>query len=281
MLSRLRITPETWVVTDSAPLGFWLLRAHGHEDVRMLMGPRGQWAQVGHEWSTDAPAVAESAHPPVVANDDLSVSREAVRGAARARRACRARVRRRAVLALGGHGGCRPDQSRPGRCQRSDRLAARRGWDAERCRRVAGGTIAMAVALGDDPGAIAPGWRPPVAVLPRLGRAGRRLARSAGRDAGPVLLRRQSCLPPCWPAACYLRRSAPASQFRAVRMLAEVDRSRAAREKNVTGQGDALGARGPSVPAALELGAQVEQVGIAGLNGQPRVGGRYGSHSSG
>jgi hypothetical protein len=64
-------------------------------------------------------------------------------------------------------------------------------------------------------------------------------------------------------------------------MLAEVDRSRAAREKNVTGQGDALGARGPSVPAALELGAQVEQVGIAGLNGQPGVRGRYGSHSSG
>jgi thiosulfate/3-mercaptopyruvate sulfurtransferase len=41
-LSRSGITPETCVVTYgySAPLGFWLLRAHGHEDVRMLMGPR-------------------------------------------------------------------------------------------------------------------------------------------------------------------------------------------------------------------------------------------------
>jgi thiosulfate/3-mercaptopyruvate sulfurtransferase len=65
----------------SAPLGFWLLRAHGHEDVRMLMGPREQWVQLGHEWSTDAPAVAESAHPPVVANDGLLASREAVQSA--------------------------------------------------------------------------------------------------------------------------------------------------------------------------------------------------------
>jgi thiosulfate/3-mercaptopyruvate sulfurtransferase len=83
LLSRSGITPEMCVVTYgySAPLGFWLLRAHGHEDVRMLMGPRDQWAQMGHEWSTDAPAVAESAHPPVVANDDLLASREAVQSA--------------------------------------------------------------------------------------------------------------------------------------------------------------------------------------------------------
>jgi len=65
----------------SAPLGFWLLRAHGHEDVRMLMGPRDQWAQMGRPWSTDVPAVAESAHPPVLADDDLLASREAVMSA--------------------------------------------------------------------------------------------------------------------------------------------------------------------------------------------------------
>jgi thiosulfate/3-mercaptopyruvate sulfurtransferase len=83
LLSRSGITPETCVVTYgySAPLGFWLLRAHGQEDVRMLMGPREQWAQMGHEWSTDAPAAAESAHPPVLANDDLLASREAVESA--------------------------------------------------------------------------------------------------------------------------------------------------------------------------------------------------------
>jgi thiosulfate/3-mercaptopyruvate sulfurtransferase len=83
LLSRSGITPETCVVTYgySAPLGFWLLRTHGHEDVRMLMGQRDQWARTGHEWSTDVPAVAESAHPPVVANDDLLASREAVQSA--------------------------------------------------------------------------------------------------------------------------------------------------------------------------------------------------------
>src|SRR5260370_36313207 len=83
LLSRSGITPETCVVTYgySAPLGFWLLRAHGHGDVRMLMGPREQWARRGHEWSTQSPAVAGSAHPPVVANDDLLASREAVQSA--------------------------------------------------------------------------------------------------------------------------------------------------------------------------------------------------------
>jgi thiosulfate/3-mercaptopyruvate sulfurtransferase len=83
LLSRSGITPETCVVTYgySAPLGFWLLRAHGHEDVRMLVGSREQWAQMGHEWSTQTPAVAESAHPPVVASDDLLASREAVQSA--------------------------------------------------------------------------------------------------------------------------------------------------------------------------------------------------------
>jgi thiosulfate/3-mercaptopyruvate sulfurtransferase len=83
LLTRSGITPDTCVVTYgySAPLGFWLLRAHGHADVRMLMGPREQWAQMGHSWSTDVPAVAESAHPPVVANDNLLASREAVQSA--------------------------------------------------------------------------------------------------------------------------------------------------------------------------------------------------------
>ena len=83
LLSRSGIAPETCVVTYgySAPLGFWLLRAHGHEDVRMLMGPREQWATMGHEWSTKAPAAAETSHPPEIANDDLLASREAVQSA--------------------------------------------------------------------------------------------------------------------------------------------------------------------------------------------------------
>ena len=83
LLTRSGITPDTCVVTYgySAPLGFWLLQAHGHEDVRMLMGPREQWAQMGHEWSTDVPSLLEGAHPAVDANADLLASREAVQSA--------------------------------------------------------------------------------------------------------------------------------------------------------------------------------------------------------
>jgi thiosulfate/3-mercaptopyruvate sulfurtransferase len=50
LLTRSGITPATCVVTYgySAPLGFWLLRAHGHEDVRMLMAR----ATSGRKWDT-------------------------------------------------------------------------------------------------------------------------------------------------------------------------------------------------------------------------------------
>ena len=83
LLSRSAISPDTSVVVYgySAPLGFWLLRAHGHDDVRMLMGPRDQWAQAGHEWSADVPALTDSAHPPLVADAGLIASRDAVQDA--------------------------------------------------------------------------------------------------------------------------------------------------------------------------------------------------------
>jgi thiosulfate/3-mercaptopyruvate sulfurtransferase len=83
LLSRSGISPETRVVVYgySAPLGFWLLSAHGHENVRMLMGSRDQWAQAGHDWSTDVPDLAETAYPPMVMNSDLLASREAVQDA--------------------------------------------------------------------------------------------------------------------------------------------------------------------------------------------------------
>jgi thiosulfate/3-mercaptopyruvate sulfurtransferase len=83
LLSRSGVLPKTRVVFYGygAPLGFWLLSAHGHEDVRILMGRRDQWAQAGHEWSTDVPEAAQSAYPALVVNDDLLASREAVREA--------------------------------------------------------------------------------------------------------------------------------------------------------------------------------------------------------
>jgi thiosulfate/3-mercaptopyruvate sulfurtransferase len=83
LLSRSGISPDTRVVVYGygAPLGFWLLSAHGHEDVRILMGPRDQWVQAGHEWSTDAPEPAQSPYPDVVVNADLLASRNTVQDA--------------------------------------------------------------------------------------------------------------------------------------------------------------------------------------------------------
>lgn len=83
LFSRSGISPQTCVVVYgySAPLGFWLLKAHGHGDVRILMGARDQWAQAGHEWSTDAPEPAERAHPPMEADAALLASRQAVQAA--------------------------------------------------------------------------------------------------------------------------------------------------------------------------------------------------------
>jgi thiosulfate/3-mercaptopyruvate sulfurtransferase len=83
LLSRSGVTPETTVVVYGygAPLGFWLLKAHGHEDVRMLMGPREQWAQAGREWSKEVPELAESAYPHGVDNADLLATRQAVEAA--------------------------------------------------------------------------------------------------------------------------------------------------------------------------------------------------------
>ena len=83
LLSRSGISPQTTVVVYgySAPLGFWLLKAHGHEDVRILMGVRDQWTQAGNEWSTDAPEAATSAHPGVAEKAGLLAERAAVEDA--------------------------------------------------------------------------------------------------------------------------------------------------------------------------------------------------------
>ena len=87
LMGRLGATPDTTLILYGdmrnwfAAFAFWTFKIYGHEDVRMLMGPRDQWAQMGHEWSTDTPAVADSGYPPVVANDDLLATREAVQRA--------------------------------------------------------------------------------------------------------------------------------------------------------------------------------------------------------
>jgi thiosulfate/3-mercaptopyruvate sulfurtransferase len=83
LFSRSGIAPETCAVVYgySAPLGFWLLNTHGHENVRILIGPREQWAQAGHQWSTGPSEPNESAHPALVANADWLASRQDVEDA--------------------------------------------------------------------------------------------------------------------------------------------------------------------------------------------------------
>jgi thiosulfate/3-mercaptopyruvate sulfurtransferase len=83
LLSGSGISPDTCVVTYgyAAPLGFWLLKAHGHDDVRTLIGKRDQWEQAGREWSTDVPQPPVQARPPVTEDPRLLASREEVQAA--------------------------------------------------------------------------------------------------------------------------------------------------------------------------------------------------------
>jgi len=83
LLSRSGITPETTVVFYgyAAPLGFWLMKAHGHGDVRMLTGSRDQWLEVGQPWSADVPRLNESAYPLPRQDAGILASRGAVEAA--------------------------------------------------------------------------------------------------------------------------------------------------------------------------------------------------------
>jgi thiosulfate/3-mercaptopyruvate sulfurtransferase len=64
-----------------AALGLWLMKARGHRDVRMLVGPRELWDQVGGEWSEEAPEVEEGSYALPPEDPDLSASRKDVEAA--------------------------------------------------------------------------------------------------------------------------------------------------------------------------------------------------------
>jgi thiosulfate/3-mercaptopyruvate sulfurtransferase len=65
LLSRSGVAPETALVFYGygAALGFWLMKAHGHREIRMLAGSREQWRENGGHWSTQVPEPAESSCP--------------------------------------------------------------------------------------------------------------------------------------------------------------------------------------------------------------------------
>lgn len=79
LLERSGVGPETTVVFYGygAHLGYWLLTAHGHRDVRLLDGPREQWLELG-DWSVDASEYAAMSYPLPPPDERLFVSRETV-----------------------------------------------------------------------------------------------------------------------------------------------------------------------------------------------------------
>lgn len=80
LLSRSGVAAETTVVFYGygAHLGFWLMRSHGHDDVRLMDGPREQWLEAGRRWSLDAPEPAPASYPTLLCDPRLCRSREAV-----------------------------------------------------------------------------------------------------------------------------------------------------------------------------------------------------------
>ena len=78
LLSRSGVSRETTVVFYGygAHLGYWLLESHGHEDTRLLDGPREQWLELGESWSLDEPAPAPTSYRLGPPDRRVSASRE-------------------------------------------------------------------------------------------------------------------------------------------------------------------------------------------------------------
>lgn len=80
LLSRGGLTRETTIVFYGYGqyLGFWLMKSHGHERVRVMDGGRDRWARAGHPWSTEVPAPGSSLYPLSDVRPAIAASREAV-----------------------------------------------------------------------------------------------------------------------------------------------------------------------------------------------------------
>jgi thiosulfate/3-mercaptopyruvate sulfurtransferase len=78
VLSKSGITPETTVVFYGyAPyLGFWLTARHGHEQIRLMEGPRERWEDAGHPWSTEVRGPESSSYERVGEKPELVVGRQ-------------------------------------------------------------------------------------------------------------------------------------------------------------------------------------------------------------
>ncbi|HEY1355206.1 MAG TPA: rhodanese-like domain-containing protein [Solirubrobacterales bacterium] len=83
LLERSGVSRETTLVFYGygAALGFWLMSARGHPDVRMLDGPREQWAESGRDWSDEATEVERTSYELGPWDPAISASREDVEDA--------------------------------------------------------------------------------------------------------------------------------------------------------------------------------------------------------
>ncbi len=83
VLSRSGISPDTTVVFYGygALLGFWLMKAYGHQDVRMLNGNRDEWEKHGGEWSSEVPAPPATSYELPAEDKDLLAFRDDVEAA--------------------------------------------------------------------------------------------------------------------------------------------------------------------------------------------------------
>ncbi len=79
LLRKPGVTPDTMVVFYGygAHLGFWLLKSHGHDRVRLMDGSREQWKAAGKNWSTAVPTPARSQYA-LAAQDAFFSSKEDV-----------------------------------------------------------------------------------------------------------------------------------------------------------------------------------------------------------
>ncbi len=83
VLSSSGIGPKTTVVFYGygALLGFWLMKAYGHQDVRILNGNREEWEKHGGEWNSEIPGPPATSYQLPAEDTDLLASRDDVEAA--------------------------------------------------------------------------------------------------------------------------------------------------------------------------------------------------------
>jgi thiosulfate/3-mercaptopyruvate sulfurtransferase len=83
LLSLAGVQPDTTLVFYGygAALGFWLMKAQGHGDVRVLEGDREQWPASAREWSTEVPAPAIGSYRLAAEDERIQASQARVEAA--------------------------------------------------------------------------------------------------------------------------------------------------------------------------------------------------------